>query len=88
MTRPELHETLTAMIAALDPPATAPGLRITEAHLDAPLELTLAQGEDGLTAYAAPPSTRFVTGFQNPVHRMQLNTGETRVAFGQGGESS
>lgn len=88
MTRPELHQTLTAMIAALDPPAEAPGLRVTDARLDAPLELSLAHGPGGLTAFAAPPTSRFVTGFQNPVHRMRITAGDARIAPDGAGETS
>lgn len=87
MTRPELHQTLTAMIAALAPSAGAQGLRITDAKLDAPLELALGHGADGLTAFAAPPASRFVTGFQNPVHRMRITAGEMRIAPDEIGET-
>lgn len=87
MTRPELHQTLTAMIVALDPSADATGLRVTDARLDAPLELALGRGPEGLTAYAAPSASRFVTGFQYPIHRMRITAGEIRIAPDEIGET-
>ena len=68
MTRPELNETLTALIEAFEAPDIPGAPKVDMAELEIPCEVKVA----GLTAFAAPPQSRFETGFQNPIHRIRL----------------
>lgn len=72
MTRPELNETLTALIEAIDAPDILGAPRIDAAEMEIPCEVTLTAHPAGLTAFAAPPQSRFESGFQNPIHRIRL----------------
>lgn len=71
MTRPELHETLTALVEALDYAGDGP--TIETARLETPMEITVAAGADaGLRFHAAPAVSRFRSGIMAPVHRVAL----------------
>lgn len=73
MSRPELNETLTALVGAvpLGGP-TDPSVTVAEIDLDVPMEVTLARRGSGLVLLAAPGHTRFVSGVLPVVHRTRL----------------
>ena len=69
MSRPELNETLTALVGAV--PLDASSSRV-ELDLDVPMEIELSRDSDGLVIHAAPGHTRFVSGFLPVVHHTTL----------------
>lgn len=68
MSRPELHETLTALVRAVP----ADGLTMVEIDLDVPMEISLSRQNGHLVIHAAPGSTRFVNGLLPVVHNTRL----------------
>jgi len=74
MSRMELSETLGALVAGLDVPELS-GLLVTEASVEAPLEISISQQEDGLLLMAGPPSNVMRTGFEAVAHRVRLRAG-------------
>ena len=69
MGRPELHETLTALVGAI--PADGPV--VLDLDLEVPMEVTLGLDGDALVVHAAPGHSRFISGFQPPVHTTRLH---------------
>ena len=72
MTRPELHITLSQMLEALSGPDTEGAPVTTEAMVDAAVEVSWGLKNGELVADIAPPVSRFVSGVQDPVHRMRF----------------
>lgn len=73
MSRPELNETLTALVGAV--PLGGPtdtSVTVAEVDLDVPMEVTLVRRGSGLVLLAAPGHTRFVSGVLPVVHRTRL----------------
>ncbi len=70
MIRPELHETLAALIEALEPGLD--GGRVVEAALETPMEVTVSGSGRGMVFRAGPARSRFVSGVMAPVHRITL----------------
>lgn len=70
MARPELHETLTALVGAVPDDGST---TVVEVRLDVPMEVTVARRDAGLVVYAAPGHTRFVSGVLPVVHRTSLH---------------
>jgi hypothetical protein len=70
MTRPELTETLTALVSAVlgDGPVSA-----VDVDLTVPMEVAVRIDRGELVFHAAPGHTRFVSGFLPPVHRTRLH---------------
>ncbi len=79
MTRPELHITLGHMLDALSVPDIPNAPVTTEAMIDAAVEVSWAMENGQLVAAIAPPTSRFVYGVQNTIHRMRFTA--TRVDF-------
>ncbi|MEM7494021.1 MAG: hypothetical protein AAF296_11610 [Pseudomonadota bacterium] len=79
MSRTELAITLNDMLAALDGSISLGELVTTEAEIEAALEISFGYRDGELTAFGAPPSSRFETGIQNPVHKMQLRAAMTQL---------
>jgi hypothetical protein len=79
MTRPELHITLSQMLDAMSVPDIPNAPITTEAMIDAAVEISWAMEDGQLVAAIAPPASRFVSGVQNPIHRMRFTA--TRVDF-------
>lgn len=73
MSRPELNETLTALVAAVPLDAST---TVVELDLDVPMEISLSheRAHDGehLVVHAAPGHTRFVSGVLPVVHTLRL----------------
>ena len=72
MNRPELHETLVALVDAFDGSGFDGQIQVTDAELTVPFELVVVAGGDGLKAYGAPPQSRFASGVMQPVHRVYI----------------
>ncbi|HEY7036582.1 MAG TPA: hypothetical protein VH482_34960 [Thermomicrobiales bacterium] len=72
MIRPELAQTLTALIEGLVPP-TGSGLVVTAAEMDVPLEVSGAVIDGNLIFYGAPPHSRWKSGLLPPVHLGHLS---------------
>jgi hypothetical protein len=70
MSRPQLSETLTALVGAVPIDASA---TMVELDLDVPMEISLSREQDHLVVHAAPAHTRFVSGFLPVVHTMRLH---------------
>jgi co-chaperonin GroES (HSP10) len=62
-----LADTLVALVESLEE-ARAPGLTVTEATLDVPLEGSVVATSRGPVFVAAPAHTRWRTGFLPPLH--------------------
>lgn len=77
MSRPELSDTLTELITALDAPAD--GATVIEASLETPMEISFTSTGSALTFRAAPARSRFVTGVMAPVHRVTLTAERVRT---------
>jgi hypothetical protein len=69
MPRPELADTLTALVAGV---VTDGPIAVTEVELDVPMEVVLAVRDGTLVVHAAPGHTRFRSGFLPPVHGTRL----------------
>ena len=69
MSRPELNETLTALVGAVPLDASS---TMVEFDLDVPMELSLSHEHERLIVHAAPGHTRFVSGFLPVVHHLRL----------------
>ncbi|WP_028644136.1 hypothetical protein [Nocardioides sp. URHA0020] len=69
MSRPELNETLTALVGAVP---TDGATTMVEVDLDVPMEISLSHRDGHLVVHAAPGSTRFVSGFLPVVHNTRL----------------
>lgn len=67
-----LSETLTELIGGLALAADAPGLSVTDADFDLPVEVRLAVGPDGPELLAEPTAVRWRTGFEPVIHRLRL----------------
>jgi hypothetical protein len=67
--RPELHETLTALVGAI--PLDGPV--VLDLDLEVPMELTLGLADGALVVHAAPGHSRFTSGFLPPVHTTWLH---------------
>ena len=61
MTWPELHHTLADLVRAIEPPAGSQ-LRVDEAALDVPLELTTTVADGELVVLARVPHSRWKAG--------------------------
>jgi hypothetical protein len=73
MARPELHETLTALVGAVPMGAASDtSITVAEVDLDVPMEVSLVRQGSGLIILAAPGHTRFVSGVLPVVHRTRL----------------
>lgn len=70
MGRPELHQTLTALIGAVPLDVAT---MVVEVDLDVPMEVNLARRGDTLVVHASPGHTRFISGLLPAVHRTQLH---------------
>ena len=70
MSRPELSETLVALVSAVSPPGEQ--VVPVEVDLSVPMEISVEADDDGLVVRAAPGHTRFVSGFLPPVHCTRL----------------
>ncbi len=79
MSRPQLSETLTALVEAVPLDGST---AVVEIDLDVPVEITLSRGEADLVVHAAPGHTRFVSGFLPVVHTMRLRVVATSDARG------
>lgn len=71
MNLPALSDTLLALVEAFETPQGS-GLRLTGAHLEAPLQLRLQHDGGQLLLSGAPPVTVMRTGFEAVVHRARL----------------
>lgn len=60
MSRPELNQTLTALVDAIPDEA---GMSVFELDLHVPLEMVLTRIDGQLVVLASPGHTRFVSGF-------------------------
>lgn len=69
MSRPQLNETLTALVGAVPLDAST---TMVEFDLDVPMEISLSHEHDHLVVHAAPGHTRFVSGFLPVVHNLRL----------------
>lgn len=69
MGRPELHETLTALVGAI--PLDGPV--VLDLDVEVPMELTLGLADGVLVVHAAPGHSRFTSGFLLPVHTTRLH---------------
>ena len=69
MSRPELNETLTALVGAVPMNGST---TMVEVDLDVPMEISLSSRDGDLVIHAAPGSTRFVTGLLPVVHNTRL----------------
>ena len=67
----ELADTLTRVIDAVDVPAP-PGIVITSAEIDFPLEITSARRGDTLVFFGSAPHSRWKSGFLPDVHLARL----------------
>jgi hypothetical protein len=67
--RPELHETLTALVGAVPLDHAIP---VVEVELEVPMEFLLARRGADLVIEAGPGHTRFLSGFLPPVHTVRL----------------
>jgi hypothetical protein len=67
--RPELHETLTALVGAI--PLDGPV--VLELQLEVPMEVTLGLSGGNLVVHAAPGHSRFTSGFLPPVHITRMH---------------
>jgi hypothetical protein len=67
--RPELHETLTALVGAI--PLDGPV--VLDLQLEVPMEVTLGLAGRDLVVHAAPGHSRFTSGFQPPVHTTRMH---------------
>ena len=61
MNWPELHDTLTQLVSAFDPPEGS-GLVLDRAEVAIPLEATTRYGPGGLVIYARAPHSRWRAG--------------------------
>jgi hypothetical protein len=68
--RPELHQTLTALLGAVPLDAAA---TVVEVDLEVPMEVTLSRRGAALVVLAAPGHTRFISGLLPVVHRTRLH---------------
>lgn len=68
---PQLHETLTALVESVSPEPGS-GLRLTQADLRVPLEVSAIFGPDGSAVLARVPHSRWVAGFQTPTSMSEL----------------
>ncbi len=87
MSRPELNETLTALVRAVP----ADGLTtMVEIDLDVPMEISLSHQDGRLVIHAAPGSTRFINGLLPIVHntRLVIGTPLEEAADGPTGQST
>ncbi|MFA8440288.1 hypothetical protein [Yoonia sp.] len=72
MTRSELHITLGQMLEAFGG-GDMPGAPVTtEAFVSAAVEVSVSYRGGQLVPLVAPPASAFVSGVQNPVHRMEF----------------
>lgn len=71
MRHPALSETLVALVEALPLPAAA-GVAVVEAMLEVPLEVWSGTDDGQLVFYAAPPHTRWKSGFLPSTHKSRL----------------
>ena len=69
MSRPELNETLTALVGAVPMDGAT---TMVEVDLDVPMEISLSHRDGALVIHAAPGSTRFVNGLLPVVHNTRL----------------
>ena len=67
----ELAETLLELVESVAPQGE-PGLVVTEAELEIPLEVGGAVDRGRLVFYAGAPHSRWRTGFLPPVHRSRI----------------
>jgi hypothetical protein len=71
VTRPQLAETLLALVAGVEAPQGA--ATVIEVDLLVPMEISVAIDDvRGIVVHAAPGHSRFVSGFLPPVHRTRL----------------
>lgn len=78
----ELNTTLTALVEAVIPPLGS-GLQTTEAEMKIPLEVQGLVVEGQLVLFAAPPSSRWVSGFQHQTNQGRLQVVSTPTIPGQ-----
>ena len=72
MARPQLHHTLTAAVEAVSPQAQS-GIVVTEAELDLPLEIVVAEQAGRLLIAGTAPHSRWDSGFLPEVHLAHLS---------------
>lgn len=66
MTWPELHQTLTQLVSAIEPPDGS-GLRVDAVDLTVPLETATSMDGDRLVLLARVPHSRWTSGFLREV---------------------
>ncbi len=88
MARIDLHETLSAFLAAMDVPAGS-GLTIDEVELELPLEIGLSEKNGVLRVTAQPVGSIYHSGFEAMVQRTHLVAGmlDTDTVEQSGGRS-
>lgn len=72
MMAPELHETLEALLAAMSAETHPRAPVVVAADITAPMEVRVERRDGRLTAFAAPPASRWQSGWMAPVHRVYL----------------
>jgi hypothetical protein len=76
VSRPELSDTLIALVDAMSPVDEDPtrvATLVVEVDLDVPMEISAARRGAQLVILAAPGHTRFVSGFLPTVHNTRLH---------------
>lgn len=80
MSRPELHESLTALITALDSDQIEESPSVVSASVTLPVELHLESHEGKVTAFAAPPTSRWESGLMAQTHRITFTATREEIA--------